>query len=46
MNGKVRVFTKTGQIIEVDPATGAGTIKADTVIEFWGAGVTPLVPVE
>jgi len=44
INGKVLVFTKTGQIVEVDPTTGHGTIKADTVIEFWGAGVTPLVP--
>jgi hypothetical protein len=44
INGKVLVFTKGGQIFEVDPATGAGTLKATTVIEFWGAGVSPLVP--
>jgi hypothetical protein len=44
INGKVMVFTKTGQIVEVDRTTGHGTVKATTVIEFWGAGVSPLVP--
>jgi hypothetical protein len=44
INGKVIVFTKTGQIVEVDRSTGHGTVKAETVIEFWGAGVSPLVP--
>jgi hypothetical protein len=44
INGKVLVFTKGGEIYEVDPATGAGVLKASTVVEFWGAGVSPLVP--
>jgi hypothetical protein len=44
INGKVLVFTKGGQVYQVDPHTGAGTLKASTGIELWGAGVTPLVP--
>jgi hypothetical protein len=31
-------------MVAFDPTTGHGTIKADTLIEFWGAGVSPLVP--
>jgi hypothetical protein len=44
IGGKVLAFTKTGQVVEIDPQTGAGTLKSTQAIEFWGAGVTPLVP--
>ncbi len=44
INGTVLVFTKLGDIYEVNPVTGVGTQKATTGIEFWGAGVSPLVP--
>jgi hypothetical protein len=42
---KVIAFTKSGQIIEVDPLTGKGTLLATKNIEFWGAGMSPKVPV-
>lgn len=41
--GHVYAFTQAGEIIEIDPATGAGTLKRMHPVEFWGAGVTPLV---
>jgi hypothetical protein len=44
VNGKVIVFTSTGQVVEVDPTTGVGTPRASSTIEWWGAGVSPLVP--
>jgi outer membrane protein assembly factor BamB len=45
-NGHVYAFTKAGQLIEINPTTGQGTEVKDFGIEFWGAGVTPLVPLE
>jgi hypothetical protein len=46
INGKLLAFTANGQIIEVDPSTpGPGVVVAtDAALEYWGAGVTPLVP--
>jgi hypothetical protein len=44
IDGKVIAFNTEGQIIEIDPTTGAGHEVAATELEFWGAGVTPLVP--
>lgn len=45
-NGHVYAFTNAGQLIEVDRTTGAGTlVRAYDGISFWGAGVTPLVPI-
>lgn len=50
--GHVLAFTKTGQIIEIDPMTGAGTllgVKNDQStgkpMVFYGAGTSPLVPI-
>ena len=46
-NGKVYAFTSNGEVIEVDPATGNGTlVKTHADVSFWGAAVTPLVSVE
>lgn len=42
-NARVIGFTTSGQIIEIDPQTGAGTLLASTGIMFWGAGQSPLV---
>jgi len=45
--GKVYAFTKNGEIIEINRSSGAGTlVRSYPSIEFWGAGVTPLVPIE
>ena len=43
-NGHVYAFNNAGKIIEIDRATGAGTERASHPVEFWGAGVSPLVP--
>ncbi|MBI4511587.1 MAG: hypothetical protein HY698_18275 [Deltaproteobacteria bacterium] len=44
-NGHVYAFTNAGQLIEIDRTTGEGTLrKTYPGIEFWGAGVSPLVP--
>ncbi|MEO6952273.1 MAG: hypothetical protein ABI321_10705 [Polyangia bacterium] len=44
--GRVLAFTKTGQIIQIDPSTGAGTLVAThTGTAFYGAGTSPLVPI-
>lgn len=43
-NGHVYAFTSIGEIIEIDPMTGAGTPVRTHALEFWGAAVTPLVP--
>ena len=44
--GRVLAFTKTGQIIQINPATGDGTLVAThTGIAFYGAGTSPLVPI-
>jgi streptogramin lyase len=44
VDGKVLAFTASGQIVEIDPVTGEGTLKKSTALEFWGAGVSSLVP--
>jgi outer membrane protein assembly factor BamB len=44
-NGHVYAFTADGHLIEIDRATGAGVEVRAYGLEFWGAGVTPLVPV-
>ncbi len=43
VNAKVIGFTTAGQIIQIDPATGAGTLLATRPVVFWGAGMSPLV---
>ncbi|MBT8494597.1 MAG: hypothetical protein KJO07_16195 [Deltaproteobacteria bacterium] len=46
-NGKVYAFTSVGDVIEVDPNTGAGTlVRSHPDVSFWGAAVSPLVSVE
>jgi hypothetical protein len=45
VKGRVIAFTNAGQIIEVDPQTGAGSLLATKGIAFWGAGMSPLTPV-
>ncbi len=41
-NEQVYAFTDDGQIIEIDPGTGVGTLVASYPDKsFWGAGVTP-----
>lgn len=42
-NTRVIGFTTAGQILQIDPATGAGTVLANKGIVFWGAGQSPLV---
>jgi hypothetical protein len=39
----VLAFTNSGQIIRIDPATGAGQLLSNTGVQFWGAGQSPLV---
>jgi hypothetical protein len=44
--GKVIAFTNMGQIIRIDPTTGAGTlVKSLPGTKWYGAGTSPLVPV-
>ncbi len=43
--GHVYAFTNTGQVIEIDRTTGAGSLIKTYPVEFWGAAVTPLVQV-
>jgi len=46
-NNKVYAFTNIGEVIEIDPTTGAGTLRRSYPgMSFWGAGVTPLVTIE
>jgi hypothetical protein len=42
-NARVIGFTTGGQIVRIDPQTGAGALLADPGIMFWGAGQSPLV---
>jgi hypothetical protein len=42
-NARVIGFTTAGQIVKIDPQTGAGTLLATPGIMFWGAGQSPLV---
>jgi hypothetical protein len=47
INGKLLAFTRAGQVVAVDPDTaGDGEVVQTGEIEFWGAGVTPLVPID
>ncbi|MFO0589394.1 MAG: hypothetical protein U0441_17785 [Polyangiaceae bacterium] len=41
--GKVIGFTTAGQILQIDPVSGAATVLATKNIAFWGAGQSPLV---
>ncbi|MBL8957929.1 MAG: hypothetical protein JNK82_44550 [Myxococcaceae bacterium] len=43
VNAKVIGFTTAGQILQIDPATGQGTLLATRSVVFWGAGTSPLV---
>lgn len=43
-DGHVYAFTQDGKIIEIDPVTGRGSMIKEQPVEFWGAGVSPLVP--
>ena len=45
VKGRVIAFSNTGQIIQVDPQTGQGTLLATKNVAFWGAGQSPLTPV-
>jgi hypothetical protein len=42
---KVIAVTPAGQIIQIDPLTGKGTLVKSTGFAFWGAGMSPNVPV-
>lgn len=44
VSGRVIAFTNLGEIIEVDPRTGRGTLLATKDVPFWGAGMSPLTP--
>lgn len=45
--GKIYAFTDTGDIIEIDRASGAGSLKRSFGdMSFWGAAVTPSVAVD
>ena len=43
--GKVFGFTKGGQFILIDPATGAGSVVKTGGPQWWGAAVTTVAPV-
>lgn len=46
-NGRVLAFTKSGEIIRIDPFSGQGTlVKTHAGKVFYGAGTTPLVPIQ
>jgi hypothetical protein len=45
VGARVIGFNTSGQIIEIDPQTGAGTLLATRNVQFWGAGMSPDVPV-
>ena len=45
VNKRVIAFNTAGQIIQIDPATGAGTLLSTTSVQFWGAGMSPSVPI-
>jgi hypothetical protein len=39
-------FTKNGESIQIDPASGAGTtLGVQATLKFYGAGTTPLAPI-
>ncbi len=41
MNGLIYGFTVAGEVILIDPATGAGTVEATGGPEWWGATTNP-----
>ncbi len=41
--GTIIAFTDQGQILEINPKTGAGTLLTSSSVQYWGAGVTPAV---
>ena len=41
--GTLLAFTAEKQIIRLDPNTGAGTTVSQSSVQFWGAGVSPLI---
>ena len=45
--GKLYGFDSGGETLEIDPATGQGTVlhSSSPVLKFYGAGTTPLAPV-
>lgn len=45
VSGRVIAFSSGGQIIEVDPQTGKGTLLSTKSVAWWGAGMSPLTPV-
>jgi hypothetical protein len=45
VGARVIGFNTSGQIIEIDPQTGAGSLLATRNVQFWGAGMSPDVPV-
>ncbi|HEY3447491.1 MAG TPA: MopE-related protein [Myxococcales bacterium] len=45
VSGRVVAFTSGGQIIEVDPQSGKGTELSKKNEAWWGAGMSPLTPV-
>ncbi|HEY3353330.1 MAG TPA: MopE-related protein [Polyangia bacterium] len=44
VNARVIAFNTSGQIIQIDPQTGAGTLLTTRSVQFWGAGMSPNVP--
>jgi streptogramin lyase len=46
-NGRVYAFTRGGEIVEIDPDTGEGSlVRVHEDVDFFGAGVSPLVEPE
>lgn len=46
-NQRIYAFTELGEIIEIDPDTGEGTlVRVHDTVDFWGAGVSPLAVVD
>jgi streptogramin lyase len=46
-NNKVYAFTRDGDVIEIDPTNGTGTLRRSYAgTAFWGAGVTPLAVID
>jgi hypothetical protein len=45
VHAKVIGFTTAGQLLQIDPATGTSTVISTTSIQFWGATMSPSVPI-
>jgi hypothetical protein len=43
VNSTILGFTTGGQILRIDPQTGAGSVLATRGVVWWGAGMSPLV---